>query len=235
VLRLNAAALGQGDAADQTRHAVDQLEREVDQIIHTARGRSQGLILGERTGAGAGAGTDEAAAPAPLSCDAAEAIRDRVAFWSALAEDEGRDWRLSGADPDAPPAVVPVASADLGAALDSLLGNIFRHTPEGTAFTVDVHRAADAVIILVSDAGPGIADAEAALRRGHGAGGAGSTGLGLDIVRRVAESTGGEVEVGRSAILGGSEIRIRLQTEPAGSRPPSRSRRRPAPRVRLVR
>ncbi|TDU06391.1 signal transduction histidine kinase [Streptomyces sp. 846.5] len=232
VLRLNAAALGQGDAAEQTRHAVDQLEREVDQIIHTARGRSQGLILGD----GTGTGSDEDAAPAPLSCDAAEVIRDRVAFWSALAEDEGRDWRLSGADAAAPPAVVPVASADLGAALDSLLGNIFRHTPEGTAFVVDVHRAPEAVIVLVSDAGPGIADAEAALRRGHGVGGAGSTGLGLDIVRRVAESTGGEVEVGRSAILGGSEIRVRLQTEAAGSRPPtSRSRRRPAPRVRLVR
>ena len=232
VLRLNAAALGQGDVAEQTRHAVDQLEREVDQIIHTARARGQGLILGE----GAGAGTTDEDAPAPLSCDAAEAIRDRVAFWSALAEDEGRDWRLSGADPDAPPALVPVASADLGAALDSLLGNIFRHTPEGTAFAVDVHRAADAVIVLVSDAGPGIADTEDALRRGHGAGGAGSTGLGLDIVRRVAESTGGEMEVGRSAILGGSEIRIRLQTSAAGSRPPaSRSRRRPAPRVRLVR
>ncbi|MFC1444176.1 HAMP domain-containing sensor histidine kinase [Streptacidiphilus sp. N1-10] len=234
VLRLNAAALGQGDVAEQTRHAVDQLEREVDQIIHTARGRSQGLIPGDGTGAGTGA--DDDAAPAPLSCDAAEAIRDRVAFWSALAEDEGRDWRLSGADSDAPPALVPVATADLGAALDSLLGNIFRHTPEGTAFAVDVHRAADAVIVMVSDAGPGIADTEAALRRGHGAGGAGSTGLGLDIVRRVAESTGGEVEVGRSAILGGSEIRIRLQTAPTGTRSPgSRSRRRPAPRVRLVR
>ncbi|WP_042406975.1 sensor histidine kinase [Streptacidiphilus carbonis] len=231
VLRLNAAALGQGDAAEHTRHAVDQLEREVDQIIHTARSRGQGLLPGEGAGSG-----DEDAAPEPLSCDAAEAIRDRVDFWSALAEDEGRSWRLSGADPGAPPALVPVASADLGAALDSLLGNIFRHTPEGTAFTVDVHRAADAVIVLVSDAGPGIEDTAAAMRRGHGVGGAGSTGLGLDIVRRVAEATGGEVEVGRSAILGGTEIRVRLHTAVDAGRPAGgRSRRRPSPRVRLVR
>ena len=216
VLRLNAASLGQGDAADQTRHAVAQLEREVDQIIHTARGR----------------GAELDAVPVPLSCDAAEVIRDRVAFWSALAEDEARDWQLAGAEQ---PASVPVGAADLGAALDSLLGNVFRHTPEGTAFAVDVHRAADAVIILVSDAGPGIADSDAALRRGYGHGGEGSTGLGLDIVRRVAESTGGEVAVGRS-VLGGTEVRIRLQT---AARPDAdtgtRSRRRTPTRVRLVR
>jgi methyl-accepting chemotaxis protein len=42
VLRLNAASLGTGVAADQTRHAVDQLEREVDRIIRTAGGGGQG-------------------------------------------------------------------------------------------------------------------------------------------------------------------------------------------------
>jgi len=217
VLRLNAASLGDGDAADQTRHAVAQLEREVDQIIRTARGR--------------GGHVDETL-PAPVSCDAAEVIRHRVAFWSALAEDEARDWQLAGATG---PAMVPVAAADLGAALDALLGNVFRHTPEGTGFAVDVHTAADAVIVLVSDAGPGIGDADDALRRGHGHGGEGSTGLGLDIVRRVAESTGGGVGVGRS-VLGGTEIRLRLQTvsSAAAAAPTQRERRRPG-RVRLVR
>lgn len=37
VLRLNAASLGDGPAAEQTRAAVEQLEREVDTIIRTAR------------------------------------------------------------------------------------------------------------------------------------------------------------------------------------------------------
>ncbi|WSW09767.1 HAMP domain-containing protein [Streptomyces sp. NBC_01005] len=37
VLRLNAASLGHGPDADQTRAAVEQLEREVDTIIRTAR------------------------------------------------------------------------------------------------------------------------------------------------------------------------------------------------------
>jgi signal transduction histidine kinase len=105
-----------------------------------------------------------------------------------------------------------VARADLAAALDALLGNVFRHTPEGTAFAVDVHNGEDAVIVLVSDAGPGIRDPEAAMARGRGSGSAGSTGLGLDIVRRLAEETGGDVRIG-SSVLGGTEVRIWIQLD----------------------
>ncbi|MFJ1869323.1 ATP-binding protein [Streptomyces sp. NPDC088097] len=187
VLRLNAASLGEGPAAEHTRTAVEQLEREVDTIIRTAR--EQRPATGGFSGAG---------------CDASEVIRDRMSFWSALAEDEGREVRLAGVDR---PVRIPVARPELAAALDALLGNVFRHTPEATPFAVDVHDAGDAVIVLVSDAGPGIADPDEALRRGNDGARDGSTGLGLDIVRRVAESTGGDVRLGRS-VLGGTEVRI---------------------------
>ncbi|MFF5492115.1 ATP-binding protein [Streptomyces aquilus] len=193
VLRLNAASLGDGPAAEQTRAAVAQLEREVDTIIRTAREAKP-----QTAAAGPGAG-----------CDAAEVVRERMAFWSALAEDEGRKVRVAGVDR---PVRIPVARADLAAALDALLGNVFRHTPEGTAFAVDVHNGEDAVIVLVSDAGPGIRDPEAAMARGRGSGSAGSTGLGLDIVRRLAEGTGGDVRIG-SSVLGGTEVRIWIQLD----------------------
>ncbi|MFC9146112.1 ATP-binding protein [Streptomyces bacillaris] len=195
VLRLNAASLGEGPAADQTRAAVEQLEHEVDTIIRTAR-EQRPQTQGVQKGAGAG-------------CDLSEVIRERMGFWSALAEDEGREVRLAGVDRT---VRIPVARPELAAALDALLGNVFRHTPEGTAFAVDVHHSGDAAIVLVSDAGPGIDDPEAALARGasgrsRAKGAVGSTGLGLDIVRRVAESTGGDLRIGRS-VLGGTEVRI---------------------------
>ncbi|MFF5888857.1 sensor histidine kinase [Streptomyces globisporus] len=190
VLRLNAASLGEGPAAEQTRAAVQQLEHEVDTIIRTAR-EQRPQTQGGQSEAG---------------CDASEVIRERMGFWSALAEDEGREVRLAGVDRT---VRIPVARPELAAALDALLGNVFRHTPEGTAFAVDVHHSGDAVIVLVSDAGPGIDDPKAALARGASgrAGARGSTGLGLDIVRRVAESTGGDLRIGRS-VLGGTEVRI---------------------------
>ncbi|WP_018503611.1 HAMP domain-containing sensor histidine kinase [Parafrankia discariae] len=221
VLRLNTAALGGGTgglpgeghghggdgvdgdaaAAEAARHAVAQLEHEVDYIIRAAR------ALGDEQ-------------PAARRCDAAEVVRDRADFWSALAEDQGRRWSVSGVDRPAP---VPVARAELATALDALLGNVFRHTAERVAFAVELRRTDHAVWVRVLDAGPGVPDPEAALRRGSGAGGVGSTGLGLDIARRVAESTGGDLTIGRSQ-LGGAEARLRLRTSPA--RPPEGHGRR---------
>ncbi|MFC8450766.1 sensor histidine kinase [Kitasatospora sp. NPDC057223] len=205
VLRLNAASLGEGDAADATRHAVSQLEREVDQIIRSARR------------------APEDAPAVTVGCDAAEVIRERVGFWSALAEDEGRRWQLAGAETAVP---VPVQRGDLAASVDALLGNVFRHTVVGTAFSVDVLATDSSVIVLVGDGGPGFADPDAALERGQGHGGDGSTGLGLDIVRKLAVATGGDLALGRSAVLGGAEIRLRLQTRPDGT--PARTSRRRA-------
>ncbi|MFC0862905.1 ATP-binding protein [Sphaerimonospora cavernae] len=182
-LRLNIG--GTGPEAEQRQLAVERLERAVDEIIQAARKPSR---------------------PVPGGCDAADVLRERFVFWSALAEDQGRPWQLVGADV---PIRVPVTAADLGAALDALLGNVFRHTPQGVAFRVTLHRGAGTVGILVADAGPGIDDPEGALRRGHS--GAGSTGLGLDIARRLAESTGGGMRIEGSA-LGGACVQMWLRS-----------------------
>jgi signal transduction histidine kinase len=189
-LRMHVAALGPGRAADDTRVAVDRLEQEIDLIIRAARRPGRGEAPG---------------------CDAAEVLRDRMGFWSALAEDQGRAWHLTGASAREP-APVPVPRSDLVAVVDALLGNVFRHTPEGTEFAVTLHRGDGVVLIFVADAGPGIGDLAAVLRRGGS--GAGSTGLGLDIARRVAESTGGDLKVDSSSGLGGAQVQLWLRTGP---------------------
>ena len=125
-LRLNAAGLGDGQAARQTQESVMRLELEVDKIIRTAR-----------------AGTQTRAAT-PLTsavCEVSAVARERIAFWSALAEDQERPWRFFG---PSSPAAVPISAQELGAALDTLLGNIFRHTPEGAGFQVTLHHGDDA-------------------------------------------------------------------------------------------
>jgi signal transduction histidine kinase len=186
-LRMNATALGTGRAADDIRLAVTYLEQEVDRIIRSARRPAQ---------------------EEPSGCDAAEVLRDRMDFWSALAEDQRRTWHLTGADR---PLRVPVARPDLVAVADALLGNVFLHTAEGTAFAVTLHAGNGVAVIFFADAGPGIADPAAALERGSSSGG--STGRGLDIARRVAESTGGELRIDHSA-LGGAQVQLWLRTGP---------------------
>ena len=143
--------------------------------------------------------------------------RERVAFWSVLAEDEGRSCELIGADAPAP---LPLSGTELAAAVDALLGNIFRHTAEGTGSAVTLHQGQGVTGILVADAGPGISDPDAALKRGSSGGT--STGLGLDIARRAAESTGGYLRIHRS-VLGGAQVQMWLRTKYLP--PPRRSRR----------
>ncbi|GLZ33817.1 two-component sensor histidine kinase [Lentzea sp. NBRC 105346] len=184
-LLLDAETLGDGSGAERIRQAVRGLEREVDEIIRTAR-----TGLSNRDGA---------------ASDATEVVRDRLVFWSALADDQERPWTVRGTDR---PAYVPLPRTDLTTALDALLGNVFRHTPEGTRFAVTLFHQADMVALVVEDAGPGIENSEVAVRRG--ASGGGSTGLGLDIARRAAESTGGSLRVDRGP-LGGARVQLRLR------------------------
>jgi signal transduction histidine kinase len=96
---------------------------------------------------------------------------------------------------------------DLGDALDALLGNVFSHTPDGVAFRVAVGVApGPRPWVEVSDAGPGM-PSEDVVARGRSV--SGSTGLGLDIARRVAERGGGSMVIGRDP-RGGACVQLLL-------------------------
>ena len=63
-------------------------------------------------------------------------------------------------------------------------------------------RAGGGARLVMDDAGPGFPDGIVPER---GRSGAGSTGLGLDIVRRTAEAAGGELRLG-SSDAGGARV-----------------------------
>jgi signal transduction histidine kinase len=176
-LRLDADSLPPGPVADRMRQAVEALDAEIDAIILSAR--------------------SSAAARAVEKTDLVDVLAERLAFWAVLAEDHGRRWEVRGAEQ---PVHLKVPRADLIAAVDALLGNVFEHTPQGTPLRVTV----SPTTLVVEDGGPGIADAATALRRG-----AGSSGLGLDIVARVARLAGGGVTIDRSD-MGGARITMIL-------------------------
>lgn len=115
-------------------------------------------------------------------------------------------------------AVVVADEQRLTQAVMNLIRNAVEHTPAGTPVAVGSARAGDDVEIWVRDEGPGIdpAEAEHLFERFHrGAEGRRSTdgaGLGLAIVRAIAEGHGGSVAVtggpGR-----GSTFTIRIPAE----------------------
>jgi signal transduction histidine kinase len=161
---------------------LDAVDRTVDSVIHEANRPSRG-------------GT-------AAWCDAASVLAERVAFWSALAEEEDRPVTVSLPEGPLP---VRVDQADLSACVDALIGNVFRHTPEGAGFSVTLQELPPGGgRLVVADEGPGLPDG---LVHRRGTSGAGSTGLGLDIVVRTAQRSGGAVELGRSP-AGGAAITV---------------------------
>ncbi|MBU1225701.1 MAG: HAMP domain-containing histidine kinase [Actinobacteria bacterium] len=170
-LRLQAEMLS-GPGSATMLEDLDRLSQQVDGLIAEARRRSP--------------------AAGPRDADLCAVARERFDFWSVLADEQGREPRR-----DIPGDSIPVALTrdELTAAIDIILENIFTHTPAGTAYRVAVTESAGSVVLTVDDDGPGFPSEKVVLR---GASGVGSTGLGLDIVRRAAERSGGGLTLGTS-------------------------------------
>jgi len=180
-LRLDIDSLSDEAQRRRLLAGLDALHRLIDEVIRTAR-------RPERDGVGAAA-------------DLVAVCAERVAFWSALAQDAGRP--VETLLPTVP-IRVRVSAADLAAALDALLENVFTHTPDGTPMRVEAVRLRDGGgRVVISDGGPGLN----AVPAGRGVSAAGSTGLGMDIARRTAEAAGGAMRTGTS-VLGGAAVEL---------------------------
>jgi signal transduction histidine kinase len=115
------------------------------------------------------------------------------------------------------PNLPVIADADrLRQALAALIDNALRHTREGVIVVVGARLDAGDVLISVSDDGPGIDPGIATelfqrFRRGHSR--SEGSGLGLTVVRALAEAFGGTVRI--EATAGGARICMRLPRAPS--------------------
>ncbi len=195
-LRLDTDLVEDEEVARRLRGHVDNLQRSIDDVVHEARRAVRDEL--------------------PASTEVAPVVADRVEFWQPLAEDQGRHVELvvEVLTPGGSP-LVGLAEDDLGELVDTLLDNVFAHTPDGTDAQVLVRTGGDEVVVVVEDAGPGLP--QPWLGRGHSAGG--STGLGLAIVHRIADGAGGSVDLGASR-LGGLRVTVHLPVQQGTSDAP---------------
>lgn len=164
-LRLEAESVADAETAASLQGHLAELQRTIDAIVNEARRPlREDLALG---------------------CDAASLVRERLAFWEPLAEDQGR--KLTVVVPDEPVRVT-MRSLDLRDIVDILVDNVFAHTEEQVGFTVRLAVEGGAASLVVRDEGPGLPAADEPHE-----GRVGTTGLGLDIVRRTVDSAGGWV------------------------------------------
>jgi signal transduction histidine kinase len=168
--------------------------------------------------------------PEPIALD--EFAIETVRRWRPTAQ---RRWQLGRLDP----ATVRADIERLGLAVDALLENAVRHTSDDDVIQMSVVRGQGGTIrMIVSDTGSGIPAAELPhvferFRTGSHPRGSRGTGLGLALVRAVANAHGGQVHV-RSGPGEGSEFELvlphdREAGEPAATAGYGVLERRPQP------
>ena len=121
-------------------------------------------------------------------CDLPAVVAQRMGFWRIVASAQQRT--VAAELDETTPMLVNMSAAEVLSVLDNLVQNVLTHTVAGVGFTVST--VSDPPRLTISDEGDGLPSTDV-FDRGSSSGG---SGLGLDIVRRVAEESGGGVTLG---------------------------------------
>jgi signal transduction histidine kinase len=127
----------------------------------------------------------------------ADLVQNAIDLYSELAEEKGLTLTLEAA------ADVPTITGDrirIRQAIANLIDNAVKYTPSGGRVTVNVRSAHDGAEVRVIDTGPGIPPEDAdriweRLYRGDASRSQRGLGIGLSLVRAIAEAHGGRATV----------------------------------------
>jgi two-component system OmpR family sensor kinase len=204
-LKLQAQSLERADSAEARHVAVRRLMAGIDRATRLVE---QLLVLARQE-----ASVDGAAPRQPV--DLAGIARRAVADLCGVAQARHVDLGLQRADP----AQIDGQPDALTVLMRNLVDNAIKYTPEGGTVDVSVavEQGADgrAVVLTVEDSGPGIPVEERErvfdrFYRVPGSEAAGS-GLGLSIVKAIAERHGATLALGESARLKGLAATVRFR------------------------
>ena len=166
-LRLQAESVANVGERDALIGDIVHLEGEVTALIEDVR-RSESV--------------------AATICDLPSVVAQRMGFWRVVASAQQRT--VEAEVDEGSPLLVNLPAAEVLTVLDNLVQNVLTHTVAGGGFTVSVSGGPPR--LTISDEGDGLPSADV-FDRGSSSGG---SGLGLDIVRRVAEASGGDITLG---------------------------------------
>lgn len=192
---------GQGPADAGVRRLTGRAQRVIDRL----EGMVNAMLVRARFH-----GADVRFEPAPVALT--DVVADAVELNQALAERRGVRLHAYLADP-----LVVAGDADLlMQAVDNLLTNAIKFTPAGGLVVCQLAHEDGNAVIRIEDDGPGLSSEDVdclfrpmAPRPVEGTGPLGSSGIGLAIVRRIAESHGGSVAAGNGTD-GGAVFTIRI-------------------------
>lgn len=195
--RRNGATQGATASLDDLDAAVDRAAHLVEQLLTLARVEPEAL------------------ATQKTRCDLVAIAKDAIVARAGLAAHKAIDLGLAHAEP----AVVEGDDTSLAILLSNLLDNALRHTPVGGRIDVAVRNTGGAPTLTVADNGPGIPpeDRERVFDRFYR--GAGNeepgSGLGLSIVKRIADAHGASISLDAPATGTGLAVTVRFAAVPA--------------------
>jgi signal transduction histidine kinase len=186
-LYLETLQLGRASTDEQRKWSLQHIERETTRLTHLVEN-----VLRFST-----RGTADPTQREPT--DVVAEVRSIAEEFRPLAESRRATIRVESS----PVPALALRADALRHIVLNLLDNAAKYGPAGQTIVVGVHEENGSAVLTVDDEGPGVADSEREriwrpFARGAAATHTGGSGIGLTIVREVAESHGGHAHVERA-------------------------------------